>query len=482
MHRLAQSEGRSMTHPLRLDPARIFPAERTVRRIAVALFEGVRRLPIVSPHGHADPAWFADDAPFEDAASLILTPDHYLLRMMASQGVALESLGVPPLDDGPFETDARVIWRRFAEHYHLFRGTPSRLWLDHVFAEIFGLKVRLEAETADLYFDAIGEALASPAFRPRALYERFGIEVLATTEGALDRLKSHHALTETGWSGRVIPTFRPDDVTDPDRPGFHGRVARLADETGEDTAQWDGYLAALRARRAYFRSLGATATDHGPPSAATADLSYTECQKLLDRHLAGEAEAGEAELFRAQMLTEMAVMACEDGMVMQLHPGSRRDHNPELFQRFGRDKGADIPAAINFVDALRPLLDRFGNRADFTLVVFTLDSATWARELAPMAGAYPCLRLGAPWWFHDSVEGMLSFRRQVTETAGFYNTVGFADDTRSFVSIPARHDLARRVDCAFLAELVATHRLELDEAEAVAHDLAYGLAKAAYRL
>jgi len=471
-----------MTHPLRLDPSRFFPAEPAMRRIAETLFEGVRGLPIVSPHGHAAPAWFAEDTPFEDAASLILTPDHYLLRMLASQGVALESLGVPPRDGGLFETDRRAIWRRFAERYYLFRGTPSRLWLDHVFAEVFGLEVRLEAETADFYFDSIGEALASAAFRPRALFERFGIEALATTEGALDQLKAHQELAQTGWPGRVIPTFRPDDVTDPDRPGFPGRLARLADETGEDTARWDGYLAALRARRAYFRALGATATDHGPPSAATADLSHAECQGLLDRLLAGRVEARDAELFRAQMLTEMAAMSCEDGMVMQLHPGSRRNHNPELFQRFGRDMGADIPAGIDFVDALRPLLDRFGNRADFTLVVFTLDPATWARELAPLAGGYPCLKLGAPWWFHDSVDGMLSFRRQVTETAGFYNTVGFADDTRSFVSIPARHDLARRIDCAFLAELVATHRLEMDEAVEAARDLAYDLAKAAYRL
>ena len=482
MHRLAQSEGRNMTHPLRLDPCRFFPAEPGVRRIAETLFEAVRGLPIVSSHGHADPAWFADDAPFGDAAGLILIPDHYLLRMLASQGVALESLGVPPLDGGPFETDRQTIWRRFAECYHLFRGTPSRLWLDHVFAEVFGLSVRLEAETADLYFDAIGEALASAEFRPRALFERFGIEVLATTEGALDPLKSHQALASSGWPGRVIPTFRPDDVTDPDRPGFPGRLARLADMTGEDTTRWDGYLAALRARRAHFRALGATATDHGPPSAATDDLSHADCQGLLDRSLAGRMETPDAERFRAQMLTEMAAMACEDGMVMQLHPGSRRNHNPELFQRFGRDMGADIPASIDFVDALKPLLDRFGGRPDFTLVLFTLDPATWARELAPLAGGYPCLRLGAPWWFHDSVEGMLSFRRQVTETAGFYNTVGFADDTRSFVSIPARHDLARRIDCAFLAELVATHRLEMDEAAEVARDLAHGLAKAAYRL
>ncbi|HEY2481664.1 MAG TPA: glucuronate isomerase [Caulobacteraceae bacterium] len=471
-----------MTHPLRLDPARFFPAEPGARAIAQDLFAGVETLPLLSPHGHGDPAWFALDAPFDDAPGLILIPDHYLLRMLASQGVALEQLGVPPLDGGAFEIDRRAIWRRFAAHYHLFRGTPSRLWLDHAFAEVFGLDVRLEAETADVYFDAIGTALAQPAFRPRALFERFQIEALATTEGALDPLAHHGALRASGWPGRVIPTFRPDDVTDPDRPGFPDRLARLAEMTGEDTATWDGYLAALRARRAVFRSLGATATDHGPPTAATANLSSVEAQALLDRHLRQRAEPGDAEAFRAQMLTEMAAMACDDGMVMQLHPGARRDHNPAMLRRFGHDKGWDIPTRTNFVDGLKPLLDRFGNTPGFTLVLFTLDRATWARDLAALAGAYPCLRLGAPWWFHDSFDGMLSFRRQVTETVGFYNTVGFADDTRAFISIPARHDLARRVDCAFLAELVATHRLEIDEAVEVAHDLAYGLAKTAYRL
>lgn len=471
-----------MTHPLRLDPARFFPAEPGVRGIAQELFAEVERLPILSPHGHADPAWFASDAPFDDAAGLILIPDHYLLRMLVSQGLGLEQLGVAPLDGGAYETDRRAIWRRFAEHYHLFRGTPSRLWLDHAFAEVFGLDGRLEAETADLYFDAIGAALAQAAFRPRALFERFRIEVLATTEGALDPLTNHAALRASGWPGRVIPTFRPDDVTDPDRPGFAGRLLRLGEITGEDTAGWGGYLAALRARRSAFRDLGATATDHGPPTVATADLSGAEAQGLLDRLLLDRAQPDDAEAFRAQMLTEMAAMACDDGMVMQLHPGARRDHNPAMLRRFGRDKGWDIPTQANFVDALKPLLDRFGNVAGFTLVLFTLDRAAWARDLAALAGAYPCLRLGAPWWFHDSFDGMLSFRRQVTEIAGFYNTVGFADDTRAFISIPARHDFARRVDCAFLAELVATHRLEMDEAAELAGELAYGLAKAAYRL
>jgi glucuronate isomerase len=182
------------------------------------------------------------------------------------------------------------------------------------------------------------------------------------------------------------------------------------------------------------------------------------------------------------MLVEMARMSLEDGLVMQIHPGSYRNHNRGLFERFGRDKGADIPMQTDYVNSLRPLLQRYGNEPDLTVILFTLDETVYSRELAPLAGHYPILKLGPPWWFHDSPEGMRRFREQVTETAGFYNTVGFNDDTRAFLSIPARHDVARRMDCSFLAKLVVEHRLPEDEAHEVARDLAYNLAKAAYKL
>ena len=471
-----------MTRPLRLDPDRFFSPDETVRGIARTLFATVENAPILSPHGHTDPAWFAYDEGFRDPVSLLLWPDHYLLRMLYSQGVRLESLGVKPLDTSVTETDRRLIWRRFSEHYRLFRGTPSRLWLDHVFAEVFGLDVRLNLVTADHYFDTISAALAKPEFRPRALFDRFNIEVLATTEPALDNLNHHRSLRSSGWMGRVITTFRPDDVTDPDREDFVVNLQRLGAMTQEDTSRWGGYIAALVQRRAAFRKLGATATDHGHPTARTADLSPDACQAMLDRILIGRMEPRDPELFRAQMLTEMAMMSCEDGMVMQLHPGSWRNHNPWLLKRFGRDKGADIPMRTDYVQALKPLLDKCGRKPGFSLIVFTLDEAAYSRELAPMAGHYPCLKLGPPWWFHDSPEGMLRFRRATTETAGFYNTVGFSDDTRAFLSIPARHDLARRMDCSYLAELVATGRLEEDEAAELAMDLAYNFAKSAYHL
>ncbi len=471
-----------MAESLSLHPDRFFPADPGVRALAAKIFEPIERLPIISPHGHVDPSWFAEDQPFEDAVALFLWPDHYVLRMLYSQGIGLNELG---FEGGGLtvERDRRTIWRRFATNYFLFRGTPSRLWLDHAFSTLFGLDKLLGPDTADLYFDTINAALADAAYRPRALFKRFNIEAIATTEGALDTLPHHKAMKASGWDGRVITTYRPDDVVDPDREDFVANLAALADLTGEDVHSWSGYLAAHAKRRAYFRDVGgATATDHGHPTARTADLPAHECQTLLNRVAKGGASAADAELFRAQMLTELALMACDDGMTMQLHPGSSRNHNTWLMQTYGRDKGADIPQRVSYTDALKPLLDKVGNRTDLTLILFTLDESTYARELAPLAGHYPCLRLGPAWWFHDSPEGMMRFRRQTTETAGFYNTVGFNDDTRAYFSIPARHDLARRVDASYLAELVAQHRLSLDEAQALAVDLTYNLPKAAYRL
>ena len=465
-----------------LDPDRLFPADPAQRAIARSLFDTVRDLPILSPHGHTDPQWYALNEAFPDPARMFVTPDHYVFRMLASQGVALADLGVPRADGGPVETDGRAIWRRFAAHYHLFRGTPSRLWLDHVFQDVFGFDVRLSGATADYYYDRISDALATPAFRPRALYERFNIEAIATTDSALDDLKWHSLTRASGWAGRVLPTYRPDSVVDPDFPGFAANIDRLGQMTGEDTATWPGYLAAHRARRAAFKALGATATDHGHASARTEDMAQSDAAALYARILSGDFSPDQADAFRGQMLTEMARMSLEDGLVLQLHPGSRRNHHTGVFAQFGRDKGFDIPGRTEYVEALRPLLNAVGMEPGLRIILFTLDESTYARELAPLAGAYPALRLGPPWWFHDSPEGMRRFREMATETAGFYNTVGFNDDTRAFLSIPARHDMARRVDCAFLATLVATGRLDREEAHEVAHDLAYGLAKAAYNL
>jgi glucuronate isomerase len=467
-----------MPKPLHLHADRLFPSEPSVRAFTRQLYDHVARLPILSPHGHTDPGWFADNAPFAGAPQLLLQPDHYLLRMLYSQGISMERLGVAP--GAPVEP--RAAWQLFADHYYLFRATPSRIWLDWVFSQVFGLKVRLESGTADVYFDTINALLATPPFRPRALFERFNIEVLATTESPTDPLLQHQAIRASGWHGRVITAFRPDPVIDPEFEGFHEQLRELGALTYEDTATYAGYLAALRNRRAYFASMGATSTDHGHATAQTADLSEGEAAALFQRISAPSCSAADAELFRAHMLTVMAGMSIEDGLVMQLHPGSFRNHNTQLFQRYGRDKGADIPCPTDYVHGLRPLLNRYGNDPRLTFIVFTLDESTYARELAPLAGHYPALKLGPAWWFHDSPEGMRRYREQITETAGFYNTVGFNDDTRAFLSIPARHDVARRVDCGMLAKWVIEHRLEDWEAAELAVELAYGLAKKAYRL
>ncbi|WP_394004518.1 glucuronate isomerase [Luteimonas sp. WGS1318] len=472
-----------MTHaPLTLHPDRLFPSDPTQRDIARRLHAEVTGLPIVSPHGHTDPAWFATNAPFANATELLLVPDHYVFRMLYSQGVDLDALGIPRADGSRAEVDPRAAWRVFAERWTLFRGTPSSMWLDHVFHDVFGLRQRLSASTADDYYDTITTALQTPAFRPRALFERFNIEVIATTESPLDPLTHHATIRESGWSGRVLTAYRPDPVIDPEHEQFPDALRQFGEITGEDVYAWTGYLRAHRQRRAFFAAHGATSTDHGHPSCATADLSEAEARRLFDTVVRGAATPAEAELFRAQMLTEMAKMSLDDGLVMQIHPGCFRNHNRDLFARYGRDKGADIPLRTDYVQALKPLLDRVGNAPGFTLIVFTLDESTYARELAPLAGHYPCLFLGPAWWFHDAPEGMWRFREQTLASAGFYNTVGFNDDTRAFLSIPARHDVARRVDCAFLSRLVAEHRIDEDEATEVAIDLAYRLPKRAYRL
>lgn len=464
-----------------LDEDRLFPVDERSRGLARALYSSVADLPIVSPHGHTDPRWYAENEAFPDPAQLFVTPDHYVFRMLCSQVVPLTDLGVPRADGGLTETDGRKIWRRFAANFHLFRGTPSRLWLDHAFETVFGIDERLDAANADRIYDRIAESLARPEFRPRALYERFNIEVISTTDGALDDLKWHRMIRESGWKGRVVPAYRPDGVVDPEFAGFAANVGELGRITGCDTGTWAGYLDAHRQRRAYFKSFGCTSTDHGHPTALTANLSGAEASALFGRVLKG-ASAADAELFRAQMLTEMAKMSLDDGLVMQIHPGSFRNHSGPVMAMFGRDKGFDIPTRTDYVRALKPLLDSVGMRPDLTVIVFTLDETSYARELAPLAGVYPALRLGPPWWFHDSPEGMRRFREMTTETAGFYNTVGFNDDTRAYLSIPARHDVARRVDCSFLATLVTTGRLAEDEAFELAPDLANGLARSAYRL
>jgi glucuronate isomerase len=461
---------------------RLFPAEPATRAIARRLYAPIRDLPIVSPHGHTDPRWFAENQPFPDPATLFVKPDHYIFRMLYSQGVRLEELGIARKDGGEVEADPRKIWRLFASHWHLFRGTPTRLWFEHAASTIFGIEERLSPANADTIYDRIAEKLTQAEFLPRALFQRFNIEAIATTEGALDDLRWHDMIRASGWGGKVVTAYRPDSVVDPEFEGFAANLDQFGALTGEDAHGWSGYLAAHRQRRDYFRARGATSSDHGHASARTANLSKAECEALFAKVVAGKVSAEDADLFRGQMLTEMAKMSLDDGLVLQIHPGSFRNHNPQFFAHFGRDMGADIPRQTEYVAALKPLLDAVGNEPGLTVIAFTLDETSYSRELAPLAGHYPALKLGPGWWFLDAPEAMLRFRELTTETAGFYNTVGFNDDTRAYLSIPARHDVARRIDCHYLAKLVAEHRLDENEAAQLAHDLAYRLAKEAYRL
>ena len=464
-----------------LDANRLFPADGEARSVAARLYETVKDLPIISPHGHTDPRWFALNEPFSNPTALLIQPDHYIFRMLYSQGISLESLGIPQLDSREY-ADPREVWRIFAKNYYLFRGTPTRLWLDYALENQFGLTKRLDANNADEYYEIIAKELQTREFCPRALFEKFNIEVLSTTDTPLDTLEYHKTIRDSDWKGRIIPAFRPDSVIDAEYSGFVANIEKLGQITGEDIGTWQGYLNALRNRRAFFKSMGCTSTDHGHLTAQTADLDPATAASLYGRILSGRSVPEEQEIFRAQMLTEMAGMSVEDGLTMQLHPGSVRNHNRKVYEKFGRDKGADMPSPTEYVRALRPLLNKYGNDTRFTFILFTLDETSYSRELAPLAGHYPALKLGPPWWFHDSPEGMMRFREQATETAGFYNTVGFNDDTRAFLSIPARHDVARRIDCAFLGRLVAEHRLDEDEAFDVALDLTVNLVRKAYKL
>jgi glucuronate isomerase len=429
-----------------------------------------------------DPRILAEDEPFPEPTGLLIVPDHYIFRMLYSQGVPMEALGIPTREGGAAETNPRAIWKIFGEHYHLFRGTPTGVWLGYELYDLFGVRRKLTGESALAIYDEIAEKLASPEFRPRALFDRFNIEVLTTTDGAADGLEHHQKIRDSGWGGRVVPAFRPDALFRITRPGWRGEVGKLARAAGLPVNRFPDFIDALEARRAFFREMGATSTDHAVVEPFTERLTDAEVERIFHKALDGEAEAIDQRRFEAHMLMEMARMSIDDGLVMQIHPGSLRDHNQRIFQRYGPDMGADIPVATEYTRNLRQLLNAYGNDPRLTLVLFTLDEATYARELAPLAGHYPAVRLGPPWWFHDSIEGMKRFRERTTETAGIYNTAGFNDDTRAFCSIPARHDLARRIDANYLAGLVARHVVDLEDAREMARALAYDLARKTYRL
>jgi glucuronate isomerase len=471
-----------MAQKLILDKDRFFDSDPAIRKIARELYHGVKDLPIVSPHGHVDPKLFAENKPFPDPTELILIPDHYVFRMLYSQGISMESLGIPTIDGSLVETDHRKIWQIFGEHYYLFAGTPTGVWLSHEFSTVFGIQEKMNGENALKIYDQIQEKLQSPEFLPRALFDRFNIEVLTTTDGAADSLENHQKIKSSGWNGNVVPCFRPDAAVNLTAKGWKQNIEALEDASGIEINSFKNYIKALEQRREFFESMGAVSTDQGVTSPYTHELSASEAEDVFQRALKGKATEEDSAQFVAHMLMEMARMSIEDGLVMQIHPGSFRNHNQLIFQKFGPDKGCDIPVQTEYTKNLHELLNKYGNDPGLSLIVFTLDETTYSRELAPLAGHYPAMKLGPAWWFHDSIEGMTRYRQMVTETAGIYNTVGFNDDTRAFPSIPARHNLSRRIDSNFLAGLVARHVIDFEDARKMSRAMAYDLVKKGYKL
>lgn len=462
---------------------RYFSSDPARKRIAIELYQSAKGLPLVCPHGHVDPRLFADpDYTFGTPVDLLIIPDHYIFRMLYSQGVRLEALGIPRKDGEPVETDHRKIWQIVCDHWYLFRGTPTGMWLRDELRDVFGITQKIDSAAAQTLYDEIAAKLATPEFRPRAMFERFNIEVLTTTDAATDTLTHHQAIRDSGWSGRVIPAFRPDGVVNLDTDGWAKNIETLSIVSGVDITSYARFIEALERQRAFFKSMGATATDHAALTAYTEVLTEAQADAIFQRALRGEPREDDAQRFTGHMLTEMARMSSEDGLVMQLHIGSLRNHNPAIFSAFGRDMGADIPVTAEFTHNLKPLLDVYGARRGLSIILFTLDETTYSRELAPLAGHYPALKLGPPWWFFDSWNGMQRYFDAVVETAGLYNTAGFNDDTRAYPSIPTRHDLWRRASADWLAGLTARGVVDEEDAAEMMRDMAYGLAKKAYKL
>ncbi len=466
----------------RLNDYRFFDPDPKVRQIAFELYGSVKNLPLISPHGHVDPKLLADNEPFPDPTELIIIPDHYLFRMLYSQGISLESLGIPTVDGTEVEKDHAKIWQIFADNFYLFAGTPSGAWLDYTFAKVFGIQEKLNSKNAMKIYGSIQKKLQTKNFLPRTLFKKFNIEVLTTTDAASDSLSNHKKMRDSGWKGKVIPCFRPDAAVNILSANWKKEINSLSKISGVEISGYKSFIKVLESRREYFKMHGAVSTDQGVESPYARRLSESEVDAIFQRALKGLATEKDAAAFTAHMLMEMARMSIEDGLVMQIHAGAMRNHNKKVFDKFGADKGGDIPVQTEFTKNMHEFLNEFGNNPKLTVVLFTLDETIYSRELAPLAGHYPALKLGASWWFHDSIQGMTRYRQSVTETAGIYNTVGFTDDTRAFMSIPARHDLARRMDSNFLAGMVARHIITKEEAKTMGKALAYGLAKKAYHL
>ena len=466
-----------------LPEGRYFDPDPAQRSIAMELSKSVAHLPIISPHGHVDPRLFADEnASFGTPADLLIIPDHYVFRVLYSQGIPLENLGIPRRDGGPTEKDHRKVWQIFANYFYLFRGTATGVWLADELNNVFGIEEKLTGRNAQSIYDQIEAKLKLPEFRPRALFKRFNIEVMCTTDAATDPLTHHQMIQKSGWSGNIRPTFRPDAVVNLLTLGWSDNINALSKASGITVTSYQKFIRALEDRRAFFKSMGTVATDHASETAYTVELSSSEAKAIFQRALQGKANTEDAKRFNAHMIMEFARMSIDDGLVMQLHVGSIRDHNDLIYHRFGANMGADIPSQSEFTQNLRPLLNKYGIDPRFTLILFTLDESTYSRELAPLAGHYPAVILGPPWWFYDSINGMKRYFDRVMETTGLHNTAGFNDDTRAFPSIPARHDLWRRISADWITGLVVRGIVDIGDAKEMILDMAYRLAKKAYKM
>lgn len=456
----------------------LFDPEPAVRETALELFAQTKSLGLICPHGHIAPSLLAEPgARFLHPTDLLIRFDHYIFRLLYSQGIALESLGVGVAEG---EYDPIKAWEVFCQNFHLFDGTPTGLWLRLELTQLFGVTEKPSAKNARALYALIQAALDTPAFTPRALFKRFRVEVLATTDAPEDDLNLHLRAQRDGY--RVVPTFRPDGVLQVLRPDWRARLGRLEAVSNRSIESYADLLEALKERRQAFKRAGATATDHSAAHVRIERLPDGEAERLFGLALKGEINPEEAERLEAHALFDQARLSAEvDGLTMQLHLGVTRNHNRALFERLGSDMGADIPHAVDWTRGLQPLLNEFGN-SPLCLILFTLDESTYSRELAPIAGHYPGVRLGAPWWYFDSVLGMERYLDAVSETATLYNTAGFNDDTRAFASIPARHEVWRRVVANWLARKVHRNILDVEGASRLMRLSAYNLAVQAYGL
>lgn len=462
---------------------KLFNLRNSRDRIAQDLFESVGELPLICPHGHVPPQLFStENEKFDNPAELFITSDHYVLRMLLSQGVRCQDLGIQGVSDESYISAPEQIWQIFCDHYHLFDGTPTGLWIENILAMVFGIMKKPDSENAIELYQQMAQSLRSASFNLRKLFQKFNIEVLCTTDDVTDSLNVHQEISQAGWQGRILPTLRMDRVVDIQHPTWPDHIQALSSFTHQEIVDYRSFIWAIEKRRTDYQALGCKASDLSLKTPYTCQLSNQKSEEFFQLGLKKQITDDEALQFKGQLILELARMSAEDGMVMQLRAGIYRNHSPGIFQELGPDMGFDIPVKVEWTQNLKPLLDAYGMDTNLCLILFTLDESNYARELAPIAGAYPAIKLGPPWWFNDSPQGIRRYFDSVMETAGFENTVGFNDDARNFLSIPARHDLWRRISALWLADLVQNGQLSGSDARKRMADLAYGLAKSGYRL